>query len=343
MLTPVVVGDNPPTTSADPTTRNIQWATPTQTAQPGSINTPDAPSVTSKATNGEPSAVDPRPKSTQAIDPTLLSGHSVDTAVDPAQTGGPILGGDHHGPSSTSAGDSHAPKQQPQAPPEAHPKDPQASTRLGAPQSTVEIETVQDLGTGHSQSNVAVNTDPIYPVGEHTLVPGGPAVTINNVPYSLAESASALVSGTKTIALAQATAKLPALEVDSQTYTANEASQYVVSGQTLHPGGSPVVVDHATYSLAPSAATLLSNDQTVTQAPDPQNPPMVTIGGKPISADTRPRLTIDGQGLIAGGPTVTINDVPFALAPSGTALIAGTSTIPIQIQEDSKMGTPLFQ
>ncbi|KAL8871997.1 MAG: hypothetical protein Q9174_002292, partial [Haloplaca sp. 1 TL-2023] len=217
------------------------------------------------------------------------------------------------------------------------------------PQDPKKDEPPQNPGQPHIGSNpdpesplpkVVVDTSPVYNVDNHELLAGGPAITINNIPYSLDPSASALLSGTKTINLPRPTPILPAFEVGSQTYTANSASQYVISDQTLIPGAAPIVVDQNTYSLPPSAAALISNGQTLTPAPLPQDHPAITIAGEEIKADTRPRITISGQSLVAGGPTITINNIPFALAPSASALIAGSSTFSLQSPKNPDSNAP---
>ena len=459
MLTPMAFEDNPPTTVADPTTQNFQWGTPTQSAQPGSISSPDTPKMTSKAEVGETLPLDLRPKATKAQDPK---------PTNPADDGSSDSGGDSKDALGVSNGDPQAPQQDTEGestPEQASPHDPQqnghppdpvsngpagespagvpsagdpavedptgkdpagvpsggdpagnlaggdqpggdsagnpaggdlannnpasdgplgeqippaaASGAEGgaalldsnedsqspkegsqdapvtppvSPQDPKEDDSAQDAGQPQSGSEPGpesplpefnVNTNQVYNVDNHELVPGGPAITIDNIPYSLDPSASVLMSGTKTIDLPRPTPMMPAFEVGSHTYTANEASQYVVGDETLIPGEAPIVVDQITYSIAPSATALISNGQTLTPASPPENPPAITIAGKEIKADTRPRITISGQGLVAGGPTITINSVPFALAPSASALIAGSSSFSIQAQEIVKNDDPM--
>ncbi|KAL8952417.1 MAG: hypothetical protein Q9183_007388, partial [Haloplaca sp. 2 TL-2023] len=366
MLTPVAFEDDPPTAVADSTTQNFQWGTPTQSAQPGSISSPDTPKMTSKAEAGETLPVDPRPKATQAQDPKPTnpathgnpeSGgnsrdapgvpndelqapkqdveakstskqaspqdpHQDDHPPDPASNGpagknpagvpsdgdtagedptgndpagvpsggdpagnpagGNQSGGDSAGnlagadpakndqanndpasngpsgklnPETAESGaeddaalpdsneDSQSPKEGPQDTPVTQPISPQD------PKKDNSIQDAEQPPSGSKPSpvsplpEVVVDTDPVYSVDNHELVPGGPAVTIDNVPYSLDPSASVLISGTKTLDLPQPSPILPAFEVGSHTYTANEASQYVVGDQTLIPGNTPVVVD----------------------------------------------------------------------------------------------------
>lgn len=58
-----------------------------------------------------------------------------------------------------------------------------------------------------------------YIIGSKTLAPGGPPLIVDNVPYALAPSATALIIGTQTIALSQPTAQLVAT-IKNIIYTA---------------------------------------------------------------------------------------------------------------------------
>ncbi|KAL8992751.1 MAG: hypothetical protein Q9169_006866 [Polycauliona sp. 2 TL-2023] len=189
--------------------------------------------------------------------------------------------------------------------------------------------------------SLVLNTDPVYRLGEDTLLPGGPAVTINNVPYALAPSADALVSGTNTINLEDPTSASPFLAINGQTYTADDASNLIIGSKTIIPGGTPVTVDDVVYSIPLPANILISNGQTTPLVAKSGGPPTLTIAGQIISPEARPRITIDGQELVAGGSTTTIGSIPYALAPLGTALIAGSNTIAIVTQPADVNGEPI--
>ncbi|KAL8723214.1 MAG: hypothetical protein Q9181_007332, partial [Wetmoreana brouardii] len=347
MLTPVAVGDSPPATSAGSTTQHIQWGDPTQSASPGSVGLPDAPKATSKAASKGDQTVDALPKSTRPSDPNDNPAEAVASGdqngippVAPVSTGDPAIGGKTEATSRVSSGNAQEPKRQSEGAVGAHSGDPQwsASDKSTPPQASAGTQKGSDRGSGLGPTIAVVDTEPVYHVGGYTLTPGGPAITIDNVPYSLAHSASALVSGTKTLAIARPATKLPEIKVSGGTFTADKASQYVVDSQTLRPDGPPITIGNVQYSIAPSATALISNGYAVTLIPDPKNPPVMTIGGKTFSLDTRPRITVQGQELIAGGPTATISNTPFALAPSGMALIAGSSTIAVEAHGALKNG-----
>ncbi|KAL8723521.1 MAG: hypothetical protein Q9181_007265 [Wetmoreana brouardii] len=329
----------PSATPGRTTTNNVAWATPVSSATPGNLGFTGAATSTSHTLTTS-TAVDP-----PAGESNAAAEHSADPETRP-NTGDPAIGGETEATSRASSGNAQDPKRQSEGPVGAHSGDPQASAsnKDMPPQASAGAQNGSDRGSDLGPINAVVDTEPVYHVGGHTLTPGGPAITIDNVPYSLAHSASALVSGTKTLAIARPAAKLPDIKVDGGTFTANEVSQYIVDSQTLRPDGPPITIDNIQYSIAPSATALISNGYAVTLTPDPRNPPVMTIGGKTFSPDTRPRITVQGQELIAGGPTATINNTPFVLAPSGTALIAGSSTIAIQahgaLRNDGPFASP---
>ena len=179
-----------------------------------------------------------------------------------------------------------------------------------------------------------------YRIGTQTLIPGGPAITVNNVPYSLAPSAAALVSAGSTVnpsspKNAILDIKPPILTIGSQIYVANSASQYLIGAQTLIPGGPAITIQGTPYSLAPSAKALIAGASTVSLSPTYDTvtlPAPSGLTGEPIVSN----YVIGTQTIVPGGPAVTINGVPYSLVPSATALVSGTQTIPL-ISKDSRL------
>ncbi|KAI4246878.1 MAG: hypothetical protein LQ352_006280, partial [Teloschistes flavicans] len=333
---------------AGSTTQHVQWGTPTPSARPGSASMPDGPRVTSNVPNpGDPTGNTP-------LDPALpndpkqggvgSSSQDIDPLVAPIGNGNSGNGGNIQDPSGSggkaqsssgkAGGANQDPKPPDQGSTENHPGDPAAHNPEPADplKNPVDTQPKPVLGFEVGKSVIGVNTDPVYHVGSKTLMPAGPAVTINNVPYALAPSANAIIAGTKTIPLQPPPAgKLPDIEIGGKTYVANKASEYIVGDQTLRPNGPPAIIDHVTYSIAPSASALLSNGHTMTLAPNHQDSSApIIIDNQSFSPDTRPRITIHGQEIVAGAPSITINKTPYALAPAGDTLIAGTSTITLQ-------------
>ncbi|CAL8575159.1 hypothetical protein XPA_001101 [Xanthoria parietina] len=170
---------------------------------------------------------------------------------------------------------------------------------------------------------------PVYNVKEEKLTPGGPAVTVDGVKYSLDASATALLSDSQTIPLGSPTKLIPSLIIDQQTLSADSAFVYRIGGQNLNPGGPAIAISGTSYSLAASATALLVGSSTVPLGSARPAPPPIPINGEIYTADTRPRLKFKGSEIVAGGAPVTINDVPYALDLSATALYIGSRTIAV--------------
>ncbi|KAL8894333.1 MAG: hypothetical protein Q9192_004409 [Flavoplaca navasiana] len=354
------MADGPSSTSAGSTTQHITWATPTQAARPGSIGIPDAPRATVKpGIASDPSQAAPDfDKSSGSVNdatsPDLPVARDPIAPVDaPSQDksssgtpSGNSPGQEQQTPADLGRQDEEAPPgnlpEQLQQPPVGLSAQVGSSTAASFGKSPQQVQPypVETASRGGKASPggppkplhqpLIVDGDPVYHLGEETLLPGGPTITINNVPYALASSADALVSGSKTLALAELPSVPTISEINGQSYTADDTSHYVLGSKTIVPGAPAFMVDDVLYSIPSSANVLISNGNTAPLIAKPGNPPVLTIAGQIITADARPRVTIDHKELIAGGSTITISSTPYALAPSGTALIAGSSTIAIK-------------
>ncbi|KAL8644466.1 MAG: hypothetical protein Q9226_007748, partial [Calogaya cf. arnoldii] len=309
MLTPVAMADRPSSTSAGSTTQHIIWATPTESARPGSVGIPDSPRVTA----GPVATIDP---SIQANPSFKDSNGSASDATSPdiQIAEDPVAPGDNAGKDGTSFKASPgSPSEQVQQSPDREGETlPNASP--GSPLESVQ----QSLNT---------DTDPIYHLGKDTLLPGGPAITIKNAPYALNPSSDALISGSKTMKVAESPSAMPALDIKGQSFTADDASHYVVGSKTIIPGGPPVMIDEVVYSLPSSANVLISNDHTMPLAAKSGDSPILTIAGQIVTPDARPGVTLGDHELVAGGSTTLISSTTYALRPSETAFMAGSGTV----------------
>ena len=129
------------------------------------------------------------------------------------------------------------------------------------------------------------NSKSAFVAGTATLVPGGPAITISNVPISLDPSTSFLVVGTITEAL-RPTAKsqdpVAVITVNGQTLTANPASNIIIASQTLTPGGVITISDHTIpLALTPSLTAPVNplNRASITLQATPSPFAGFTFGG----------------------------------------------------------------
>ena len=93
----------------------------------------------------------------------------------------------------------------------------------------------------------------------------------------------------------------------------------------------PQPAPYYVVSLAPSASAVVINGVT-SPMPDSATAgagPIVTINEQPATLNVVPGLAIDGQKVIAGAPTATIQGVPISLAPSASAIVIDGSTTPL--------------
>lgn len=156
-----------------------------------------------------------------------------------------------------------------------------------------------------------------------TLSVGGPAHVSDGKYYSLASSGN-LVAGT--LAASPEPSSLPVLSFAGSTYTANSASEFVLAGQKLSPGGQ-IMVSSTPVSLAPSAnfAVIGTSTQVLATHAAVQKAALLTFAGSTYTANAASQFVVAGQTLPPGGQ-ITVSGTPLSLAPSGDLAVIGTST-----------------
>ncbi|KAL8734030.1 MAG: hypothetical protein Q9166_001791 [cf. Caloplaca sp. 2 TL-2023] len=84
-----------------------------------------------------------------------------------------------------------------------------------------------------------------------TLSAGGPGVTVDGTPFSLAlsEGRTYLVEGTRTFRLPAEITASPSLQLFAETITANAAGEYIVGSRTLSLNSPPITVSGTGVSL----------------------------------------------------------------------------------------------
>lgn len=109
--------------------------------------------------------------------------------------------------------------------------------------------------------------------------------------------------------------------------SSNTVSQYTTSSQTLTPGGA-ITVFGTPISLAPSATALVIGTSTQQLVTGATSLPTLSISTPTVSPNTVSQYTTSSQTLTPGG-IITLSGTPISLAPSATALIIGSNTIPL--------------
>ena len=170
---------------------------------------------------------------------------------------------------------------------------------------------------------VTPNSQSQYIIGSQTLTPGG-VITVSGTPVSLAPSATALVIGTSTQQLVPGATTLPSLTIGTLTVAPNSLSQYIISSQTLTPGGL-ITLSGTPISLAPSATALMIGSSTIPLGSSIILPPPLTIGSQVFTANSATQYIIGSQTLTPGG-AITVLGTKVSLAPGDTAAVVGTST-----------------
>ena len=176
-------------------------------------------------------------------------------------------------------------------------------------------------------STYTANANSQFVIAGHTLTPGG-QITVDGTSISLNPSAGIAVVGgsTQVLTTPGPSPNAAVMTFAGSTYTANAASQIVVAGQTLTPGGQ-ITVSGTPLSLAPSAnlAVIGSSTQLLTTPIPTANPAILTFAGSTYTANSASQFIIAGQTLTPGG-TITASGTPISL-PQGTNIaVIGTST-----------------
>lgn len=178
----------------------------------------------------------------------------------------------------------------------------------------------REVLTGNAKGSLSMSSN--------TLSYIGPAMTSSNQVISM-NTKGVLVGGTTV-----ADTKLPTFEpasrivapiiFESMTFSAHP-SDYVISGQTLHPGGG-ITISGTPIELAPSATALIVGTHT-TALITAAALPTLTIGSQTLTADRLSHYSINGQLLTPGG-AITVVGTPISLT-SSPALVIGIHTIPL--------------
>lgn len=179
-------------------------------------------------------------------------------------------------------------------------------------------------------STYTANSASQFVIAGKTLTPGG-SVTVFGMPISEGSGGSFAVIGASTQALqTPGMTAVPALMTfDGQTYTANSASDFVIAGQTLTPGGI-ITVSGTPISEAASGSGIVaigSSTQVLGHASaTTTSPATMTFNGQTYTADAASDFTINGQTLTPGG-VITVSGTSISEAASGSGLVVvGSST-----------------
>ena len=149
--------------------------------------------------------------------------------------------------------------------------------------------------------------------------------TAKNSPSFLGDQAIARPSVTASQGAYNPVKSVPVLTVHGSTYQADEASRFVIDGQTITPGGvitaygTPVAIDSdASIAVIGSSTQSLSNTVVTLK-------PLLTFAGTTYTADDTNNFVIAGETLTRGG-ILKVDGTRLSLDQSGTGIVIGTST-----------------
>ena len=163
-----------------------------------------------------------------------------------------------------------------------------------------------------------------FAIGHQSVLPGGPAVTVDGSTFSLASESNALIVNGKTSPLPPPPPSTPILTLAGQIITPAPTG-FAIGGQSVQPGGPAVTVDGSTFSLASSGSNaLIVNGKTT---PLPWTPlSAFTVGSQTFTAAPA-GFKVGTQSVAPGAPAVMVDGTLISLDSS--ELIIGTSTVPL--------------
>ena len=163
-----------------------------------------------------------------------------------------------------------------------------------------------------------------FAIGGHSVLPGGPAVTVDESTFSLASESNALIVNGKTSPLPPVPAT-PIITLAGQAITPAPTG-FAIGGSSVLPGGPAVTLDGSTFSLASSGGSnaLIVNGKTT---PLPSTPLSAFTVGSQIFTAAPTGFKIGTQSVTPGAPAVMVDGTLISMDSS--PLIIGTSTVPL--------------
>lgn len=173
-------------------------------------------------------------------------------------------------------------------------------------------------------NNIIFNAQTIRPS------PGSAPTTLAAGSDSIIINPSQIIGGDTTIAFPTFPAILsnpPIITIGASAITANAHNEFVISGQTLTPGGPELAVGGTTLSLAPDASAIAIGSNSVNLINPSPPRPSITLGSSVIVANSAGQFVVSGQTLTPGGPAISVAGSTMSLAPSASEIVIGSSTI----------------
>lgn len=163
---------------------------------------------------------------------------------------------------------------------------------------------------------VVISPIPAYVLAEgSTLLPGGPAITVDGTQYSLDAAASSVVidgSVTSNVAHPTSSATMP----------------LTVGGSTLLPGGPAITVGGTQYSLDAGASFVVIDGSVTSNVAHPTSSAMMalTVGSGIYTANAATQFLLGQDAILTPGGKVTVGGTTISLESGGShAVINGVT------------------
>ena len=183
-----------------------------------------------------------------------------------------------------------------------------------------------------------------FVIAGQTIIPGG-VITAYGTPIAIDTDASIAVIGSSTQSLSNTViAPKPLLTFAGTTYTADDATNFVIAGETLTRGGilevdeTRLSLDQAGTGIVIGTSTSLLISPGVTTA---AAPPALTFGGSTYTAGLSSDFVLNGQTLTKGG-IITFDGTQISYNEAGTNVVIGTSTYPLAFPGITAVAKPVL-
>ena len=189
---------------------------------------------------------------------------------------------------------------------------------VGSQTQLLQIPTIPPHAITLEGQTLTADRQGVYTIDGQTLAPGSSAITVHGTRVSLDSAGSSAVIGSSTQYLKSPSdhTSLPVLTLAGTTYTANSKGLYIISGQTITPGGAAVVINPKPTIPSSFLTSLIAS---------PGASPLLTVAGQTVTPNPT-GFAIGNQTLTPGGHRITVSGTPISLGPSGTLRI-GNETV----------------
>ena len=179
-------------------------------------------------------------------------------------------------------------------------------------------------GAPSPNSPEAPKASPDLPGVQPVAGPSVKAVQQTQVPV-LGTNTQILAAVTPAQGVPDRVSLVPVLTIDGSTYQADQASKFVIAGQTVAPGGV-ITVSGMPIAIGADASIAVVGGSTQSLSSTIVTPkPVLTFAGSTYTADDSTNFVIGGETLTRGG-TVKVDETQLSLDQAGTGVVIGTST-----------------